>query len=290
MSQNYYICTINKTIVIMNYIEFAVSCPDSTAAEIAMAMLGDMGFDSFQQNGALLQAYIDENAFGEFRRDIEEYLKTAGYRYTCREIRQQNWNSLWESNFEPIDVDGRCMIRAPFHPVSGAEYEVVIMPKMSFGTGHHATTHLMVSAILDHDLSGQRGLDMGSGTGILAILAVKRGAVHVDAVDIDEWAYGNSQENIATNGVEGKVTPILGDVSAIEGRHYDFILANINRNILLADMGSYVKALSAGGVLIVSGILEADISAVTACAVSHGMKQTGVRLRDGWAAVEFVKE
>ncbi len=164
------------------------------------------------------------------------------------------------------------------------------MPKMSFGTGHHATTWLMTAELMKRDLSGLSGLDMGSGTGVLAIVAVKRGAEHVDAVDIDDWAYENSRENIAENGVEGRVTPVLGDASAIAGREYDFILANINRNILLADMPRYAETLRAGGELIMSGILERDVQAIEERAAGLGLRPEGTRVREGWAVVVCRRE
>ena len=142
---------------------------------------------------------------------------------------------------------------------------------------------------MKHDFTGQEGLDMGSGTGVLAIIAVKQGASHVDAVDIDQWAYENSVENIAANDAQGRVTPILGDVSVIGGKVYDFIVANINRNILLADMGAYAGALNPGGLLIMSGILEKDIPAITAKATSAGLHTERTSLRDGWAAAVVTK-
>ena len=149
--------------------------------------------------------------------------------------------------------------------------EVVVMPKMSFGTGHHATTWLVSRAVLDLGVAGRRGLDMGSGTGVLSIVAAKCGAEHVDAVDIDDWADANCRENIAANGVADRITPMLGDVRRIAGRHYGFILANINRNILLADMPVYAAALDAGGDLVMSGFLEPDVPAITACAEKLGL-------------------
>ena len=163
------------------------------------------------------------------------------------------------------------------------------MPKMSFGTGHHATTYLMAAEFMDVDFAGKSGLDMGSGTGVLSILAVKRGAVRVDAVDIDEWAYRNGTENIKANGMEGRIVPLQGDASLLAGKRYDFVLANINRNILLADMPVYAATLTPGGMLLVSGILEADISAIESRAAACGLDVDGVRRRNGWAAVRFVK-
>lgn len=163
------------------------------------------------------------------------------------------------------------------------------MPKMAFGTGHHATTYLMGAEVIDCRFDGQRGLDMGSGTGVLAMLAVLRGAERMDAVDIDEWAYRNASENIADNGMADRIRPLLGDRRTIEGKRYDFILANINRNVLLADMDAYAAALPSGGMLFLSGILEADVDAVTDRAQQLGFERLRTRTRSGWAVVRFRK-
>ena len=198
---------------------------------------------------------------------------------------------MWESNFEPIEVEGRCSIRAPFHvPRPDLPFDIVIMPKMAFGTGHHATTQLMVEEILDMPLDGLCGLDMGSGTAVLSILAVKKGAARMDAIDIDQWAYANSRENIAANGLEDRITPRQGDASLLAGRRYDFVLANINRNILLADMPRYAQALREGGELIMSGILERDVEAIGERAVGLGLRPEGMRVREGWAVVVCRRE
>ena len=245
----------------MDYIELTLDAADAEQAEILTAELADFPFESFEQEGARLKAYIP----------------------------QERLAALWESNFTPVEVDGRLTIRAPFHAPAATEAEVVIMPKMSFGTGHHATTCLMASGLLDRDVTGLRGLDMGSGTGVLAIVAALRGAEAVDAVDIDEWAYENCVENIRANGVETRVTPLLGDIGAIAGRRYDFIAANINRNILLAQLPAYAAALDAGGWLLMSGILEADVAPLSEAARAAGFSVTGHALRNGWARVDAVK-
>ena len=164
------------------------------------------------------------------------------------------------------------------------------MPKMSFGTGHHATTWLMSRAVLDLGVAGRTGLDMGSGTGVLAIVAAKCGAAHVDAVDIDDWADENCRENVAANGVSERITPMLGDVRRIAGRSYDFILANINRNILVADMAAYAAALTLGGDLVMSGFLEQDVPAITEAAAKLGMTVAATADRDGWMLVHVKKE
>ncbi len=275
----------------MDYVELNIPVTDAEQGEILTAYLADYPFESFAQEKGQLKAYIPQERLADCKEEIDELLAEEGVegtRYVS--IETQNWNALWESNFEPVDVDGRIYIRAPFHasPANDA-MEVVIMPKMSFGTGHHATTHLMSAAITELAVEGKEGLDMGSGTGVLAIIAAMRGAAHLDAVDIDEWADENCRENILTNGVADRITPILGDASAIEGRHYDFILANINRNILLADMPRYDAALNAGGTLLMSGILECDIPAIVERAEGLGMRFVGSKLRNGWAVVRVDK-
>lgn len=275
----------------MDYIELTIPVASAEQAEILTAYLADYPFDSFTSEKDRLKAYIPQEQLADCKEQVDALLAEQGIseaRYVS--IEAQNWNALWESNFEPVDVDGRIYIRAPFHaaPTNGA-LDVVIMPKMSFGTGHHATTHLMSATIADLDLKGLEGLDMGSGTGVLAIIAAMQGAAHIDAVDIDEWADENCRENIRTNGVAEQITPILGDASAIEGRSYGFILANINRNILLADMPRYEATLRSGGTLLMSGILECDIEAIRTRAAEPGLQTVEVRLREGWAMVRVVK-
>ena len=269
----------------MNYIQLLIPTPDALHSEIYMAQLADFPFESFEQEDTSLKAYIREDRLAECREEVDAFLRTTGVECHYTTIETVNWNALWESNFTPVEVEGRCVIRAPFHdPRPDCAVEVVIMPKMSFGTGHHATTWLMTAGILDEHFRGRRGLDMGSGTGVLAIVAAKLGAEQVDAVDIDEWAYENCSENVAVNGVADRVTPLLGDVSAIEGRHYDFILANINRNILLADMDRYAVALNPGAFLLMSGILEQDLEVIHEKALSLGLTPEATRVRDGWAS------
>lgn len=270
----------------MDYVELNIPVADALQAEIATAMLSDMPFESFAEEGGTLKAYIPKEALYTCKEEADRVLSGLGITGAAYiEIETQNWNALWESNFEPVRIEGVCTIRAPFSPAPEAGLDIVIMPKMSFGTGHHATTWLMVSEIMKRDLAGLCCLDMGSGTGVLAIAAVKRGASHVDAVDIDEWAYENCMENIAVNDAAAAVAPVLGDVSAIAGRSYNIIFANINRNILLANMPRYADLLLPGGELIMSGFLERDAPAVSEGALKAGMETTGVRVKDGWAAV-----
>lgn len=275
----------------MDYIALNIQTQDEEQSEILMALLSDWPFDSFDEQEKLLHAYIREKDYTDCRVQVEAQLNEMAVPFTVERIADRNWNEVWESNFEPIEVEGKCSIRAPFHtPRPDLPYDIVIMPKMAFGTGHHATTQLMVEEILDLPLQGLSGLDMGCGTAVLAILAMMRGAAHMDAIDIDEWAYINSGENVATNGFADRITTQQGDASLLAGRHYDFVLANINRNILLADMAAYVGTLAAGGKLVMSGILEADIPCIVKKAESLGMHYDGYRLLNGWASVRFTKE
>lgn len=274
----------------MDYIELTLDAADAEQAEILTAELADFPFESFEQEGARLKAYIPQERLAACKGEVDALLARYGIgRPTFLSIESQNWNALWESNFTPVEVDGRLTIRAPFHAPAATPMEVIVMPKMSFGTGHHATTCLMAAGLLDLDLTGLRGLDMGSGTGVLAIVAALSGAAAVDAVDIDEWAYANCAENVRANGVADRVTPLLGDTAAIAGRRYDFVAANINRNILLAQLPAYAAALREGGRLLMSGILEADIPVLAAAARAAGFAVTGHALRDGWARVDAVK-
>ena len=274
----------------MDYISLQIPVSDAEQGEILTAELADYPFESFETEGSVLKAYIPSERLVDCKGDVDALLERYGVAGRYIAIETQNWNALWERNFPPVDVEGRLRIRAPFHdPAPDGELEVVVMPKMSFGTGHHATTWLVSRAVLDLGVAGRTGLDMGSGTGVLSIVAVKCGASHVDAVDIDDWADANCRENIAANGVADRITPLLGDVRRIAGRRYGFILANINRNILLADLPSYAAALERGGDLVMSGFLEADVPAIVSRAKELGMELVETASREGWQMVHVRK-
>ena len=234
--------------------------------DIIAAYLSEFPFDSFDYQEGLLGAYIPTNELDSCRVEVERMLEEEGFvDYFFEDIEAQNWNATWESDFEEVEVRGKVLIRAPFHKerLNYKGLEIIIQPKMSFGTGHHCTTQLMIEALLDGDIEGKRVLDMGSGTGVLAIVAAKLGAVDVLAVEIDDMAEESVRKNIALNGVEEKVESVCGDARAIEGKEFDIVLANINRNILLADMEAYTNTLSKGGELIMSGFLEEDVEILT---------------------------
>ncbi|MFR9602325.1 MAG: 50S ribosomal protein L11 methyltransferase [Rikenellaceae bacterium] len=273
----------------MDYVELNIPVAETEMGEILTAELAEFAFESFQSEGGYLKAYIPQQALADCMGEVDAVVRgygIEGFRYIS--IETQNWNAQWESNFERVEVGGdKLLIRAPFHaPDPKFGLEVIIMPKMSFGTGHHATTHLMAEAIVDLGVEGLKGLDMGSGTGVLAIVAAKCGAKAVDAIDIDEWAFENCGENLETNGVAHAITPMLGNAALLSGRKYDFIVANINRNILLADMPTYRQSLNEGGVLLMSGFLEADIEILKTKATELGMTPEGEKIRDGWVVMK----
>ena len=273
----------------MIYIGYKIYTPSLDNAEIIMAMLADdfqfESFTDYDRKSRSFEGYVTLN--DEMIDETKNYLTENATKFERNQIEDQNWNAVWESSFDPIQVDDLCTIRAHFHQPTAAKHEIIITPKMSFGTGHHPTTHMMVQMILRANLNGLSGLDMGSGTAVLAILATQCGAKTIDAVDIDEWAYHNAIENIEINNTQDSITPILGDATAIKNKKYQFILANINRNILLNDMQKYVDTLDNGGKLIVSGILEIDVEMITECAVKLGLKPTHQINREGWSSIEF---
>lgn len=274
----------------MNYIALNIPIEGEEQAEILTAYLAEFPFESFESERGLLKAYLPQEALAECKEAVDALLAEQGVEGRYVQIEAQNWNALWESNFLPVEVEGRLVIRAPFHePAPEGVIQVVILPKMSFGTGHHATTWLVARAVLDLPLAGRDGLDMGSGTGVLSVVAAKCGARHLDAVDIDDWADASCRENILANGVAEQVTPILGDVRAVEGRTYDFILANINRNILTAQMPAYGALLREGGDLLMSGFLAQDVEAIIASAAAQGMIHIATSEREGWQLVHVRK-
>ena len=273
----------------MNYIEydFTVS-PTEMGAEILMAELAEVGFDSFVDTPTGIKAYIPKDSWNEqILQDI--YLLsnpefTISYQIT--EIEQVNWNEEWEKNFSPIVVEDLCTVRANFHPVPNTRYDIVITPKMSFGTGHHETTYMMLQQLLPLSLEGAKVLDMGCGTGILAIMAALRGARDITAIDIDPWCVENATENVQQNNCFF-ITIKEGDVSLIAGEQYNLILANINRNILLSDIPAYVQTLLPQGLLLVSGFYEEDLPAIKEKCQEVGLTYLSHIERNRWVSAKF---
>lgn len=263
--------------------------PKELGSEILVAELGEKPFESFIDSDFGIVAYIKKEFWTEDLLDDLFILQSPEFTisYKVEEIEQVNWNEEWEKNFEPIDVDGRCHVRAPFHPKTDAEYDIVIEPKMSFGTGHHETTHMMIQHLLETDLAGKKTLDMGCGTAILAILAEMKGAQPIDAIDIDNWCYLNSIENAERNGCR-HISVYEGDAAMLQGKSYDLIIANINRNILLNDMQQYVDCLNPGGILLLSGFYEEDIPAIDASCVGKGLRFVKKHTRNNWVSLKYV--
>lgn len=275
----------------MNYIEYKFNItPVEPWRDIFLALLSECEFESFEDTSNGINAYVRKNLDDENEvMERIEILHEAKIEYIKTEIEQVNWNEVWESGFQPIMVNDQCYIRAEFHPIKPEiPYEIIIQPKMSFGTGHHETTHLMVEYILELDFEGKDILDMGCGTSILAILAKKRGAKYAEAIDIDKWSTENSEENAARNEVELNIR--LGDVSLLGDRMFDTIIANINRNILVADIPQYVKVLNfAGGELILSGLLDTDFDDIIEVCTQNGLEFISKKQRNEWIALRFIK-
>ena len=263
--------------------------PKELGSEILIAELGELPFESFIESEFGVTAYIQKQFWKE---DILEDLFVLSspqfiISYTVEEIEQVNWNEEWEKNFEAIDVDGNCHVRAPFHPKTNAEFDIVIEPKMSFGTGHHETTHMMIQHLLEIDVTGMRTLDMGCGTAILAILAEMKGAQPIDAIDIDNWCYLNSIENAQRNNCH-HITVYEGDASLLVAQQYDLIIANINRNILLNDMQHYVDRLNPNGILLLSGFYEEDIPFINESCTEKGLTYVKKFQRNNWVSLKYV--
>ena len=262
--------------------------PKELGCEILVAELGQKAFESFIETDFGVSAFVQKALWDETILEDIYILTSEEFKisYTVEEIEQVNWNEEWEKNFEPIEVDGKCHVRAPFHPKTTAPFDIVIEPKMSFGTGHHETTHMMIQHLLETEVTNKKTLDMGCGTAILAILAEMKGAKPIDAIDIDEWCYLNSIENAARNNCH-EISVYEGDASLLEGRKYDLIIANINRNILLNDMAIYVSCLNEKGLLFLSGFYREDIPAIDACCVELGLKLEKTLERNNWVSLKY---
>jgi ribosomal protein L11 methyltransferase len=265
--------------------------PKELGCEILVAELGEKPFESFIETEFGVTAYVQKDLW---TKDILEdiFILTSPefiISYHVEEIEQVNWNEEWEKNFEPIDVDGKCHVRAPFHPKTEAEFDIIIEPKMSFGTGHHETTHMVIQHLLETDLVGKKTLDMGCGTAILAILAEMKGAQPIDAIDIDNWCYLNSMENAERNNCQ-HISVYEGDAALLIEQKYDVIIANINRNILLNDMNRYVNCLNQNGLLFLSGFYTEDIPTIDECCQKLGLTLEKTIERNNWVSLRYKME
>jgi len=272
-----------------NYFEFQfIIDPVQPASEILIAELGYLGFESFVENDNGITAYIPEEEYEDDILANVHILQSEDFEisYDQKEIERVNWNEEWEKNFTPILVDEHCSVRAPFHEKPDVEFDIVIEPKMSFGTGHHATTHMMIQHILKNDWNDKKVLDMGCGTGVLAILSALKKAKQIDAIDIDNWCYLNTLENISRNDCE-HINAEEGGAELLEGRAYDMILANINLNILLRDIPIYEKCLKDQGNLFLSGFYKGDLPAIKEACEKLGLYFVENFERNDWIAAKF---
>lgn len=273
------------------YIEYNFTVqPKEPGTEILIAELGEAGFESFVENENGVTAYIQKNDWKPTVLDAIFILNSNEFQiaHTFIEVAQTNWNAEWEKNFSPIQVSDLVSIRAPFHPNPNLKYDIVIEPKMSFGTGHHETTHMMVQHLLNLNLIDKKVLDMGCGTGILAIFAEMKGAKPLDAIDIDNWCYENSIENIARNNCK-HISVFEGDAALLKDKKYDVIIANINRNILLMDMQVYTNCLNENGVLLLSGFYKEDIKIIDEAVVKYNLKLDSFIEKNNWVALKYYK-
>jgi len=276
----------------MNYIQVELFIEGeniSETGEILVALLSEHPFDSFDETETGIRCFMPVNVFN--REDIVEALdqlkSTMNFNYEINEIEDQNWNKKWESNYDPVLIDEKCYIRAPFHEVKkDVAFEIVIEPKMSFGTAHHETTSMMISYILENEWKNFSVLDMGCGTAVLAILASMKGATSLVAIDNDEWAYTNTLENLERNNITNTLA-LQGGKEVIPNQKFDVILANINRNILLDQIEIYSRVLSTGGKLFMSGFYEEDLLVIVKEAGKYGLKFINNKMRNKWVAVEM---
>ncbi|MDA8592213.1 50S ribosomal protein L11 methyltransferase [Flavobacteriaceae bacterium] len=262
--------------------------PQIPGVEILIAELGYVGFESFVETPKGVTAYIQKNEFLSTMLEDIQILKNDSFsiRYKFEDIEQVNWNAKWEENFHPILVDNRCAVRAPFHSKSSAQYDIIIEPKMSFGTGHHETTHMMIQFILDSDIQNKTVLDMGCGTGVLAILAEMKEASNIEAIDIDEWCYLNSIENIERNSCHN-IKVLKGDASILKAKKFDIIFANINRNILIKDIPIYASCLNPNGLLFLSGFYKNDIPMIQDVCADYSLNLEAQISKNDWVALKF---
>jgi ribosomal protein L11 methyltransferase len=272
----------------MNYIELNISfvSDNEVQKEIIVADLADMGFESFVEEEKLIKAYINENLY--IPNEINDYLNQyQDITSEAKIIKQQNWNAEWENDYKPIIIQDKCIVKASFHQIEKKyPIEIIIDPKMSFGTGHHETTSLMLEEMFKLDFKDKTVLDMGTGTGILAILASILGAKEVTAIDIDEWSYENSIENTEKNGVSN-VKVILGDASSIPSKKYDIILANINRNILLNDLKFYKQHLANTSIILLSGIYSKDFEIINKEAKNNNLDFVCQNENNNWITIRY---
>ncbi|MCH2022783.1 MAG: 50S ribosomal protein L11 methyltransferase [Saprospiraceae bacterium] len=273
----------------MNYLKLTIQAPEDISNDIIIAHLSDFQFNGFIEEEELLIAYIAEKNFcDQSKTKFESLIVKYNLKIEKQLIVNQNWNKKWESDYEPVFVDEFCAVRATFHkPILKVKHEIVVTPKMSFGTGHHATTYMMIKQMEKLKFNQKSVLDYGCGTGVLAILAHKLGALKLTAIDIDKWAYENTLENIDINNSSNAIHVYCGKIEAAPFQKYDFILANINRNVILNTMEEMSMRLIKGGYLLASGFLNSDVELIIAAANKHGLSVNLKTQKDKWNCLLF---
>jgi len=279
----------------MNYYEisFTVEDEDGYRRDLLINALGEIGFDTFEENEDGFNAYIPADTFSEevLTATLNPFFELFPFSHKDSLIEQKNWNEVWESNFEPIIIGDKIYVRATFHqPRPDVQHEIVIDPKMAFGTGHHQTTSMILQLMLDEDFTGKKVLDMGCGTGILAIMAAKLNAGDITAIDYDPVCYESTIENAQLNGIIN-IKALCGSKEAIPAEQFEIILANINRNILLDQMDKYAEVLKPGGTIYFSGFYETpDLEIITEAANSLGLTYMSHKKDKDWVAAKFIKQ
>lgn len=275
----------------MAWLELSFAIADEDTSDLLADALGEIGFDSFETTNAVLKAYVDRELFDkEAVQDILKHPFFTGVNWiSTKPLAYKNWNEIWEFNYDPVTINEYCRVRAPFHQSDDSFlYDLIIEPRMSFGTAHHETTSLVMELMFRYPPTNKYVLDMGCGTAILAILAMKLNALSAAAIDNDEWAYSNAIDNVALNDVS-HISVELGDVRNLACRTFDYSIANINRNILLTDIRHYAQSLLSGGYLILSGFYEDDLPAISNEAASHCLTYVEHISRNNWVAAVYYK-
>ncbi len=271
-------------------VSFSISPINDFIRDILTAELAEFDFDSFEETENGLNAYIPSSSFSSEDIDNCQIIQNDDYeiKYSAEEMPDQNWNETWEKHFfNPIIIDDRCIVRSPFHQdIPKTDYDILIEPKMAFGTGHHETTGLMIKHILERDFKGKSVLDMGCGTGILGILCAMKEANKVTGIDIEEWAYNNAIENINLNNIN-QMEVFCGDASLLGNESFDVILANINRNILLDDINKYAKVLNPNGTLMLSGFYNSDIDVIDKECAKNNLIKKSIKEDNNWVAIAY---
>lgn len=269
-----------------DYIELAISTLREEQSDILIANLSDIGFEGFEEEKNLLKAFIVAKDFNE--QLLHPIINKMGLKYITSVIKYKNWNEEWEAGFEPVTIGDFCTIRATFHQaVEGVKHDIIITPKMSFGTGHHATTYLMIEAMKQIDMEGKSVFDFGTGTGILAILAEKMGANIIEAIDVDDWSIENGEENLQKNKCNKILLYKSEEITSM--RKFDVLLANINRNVILQHLEAMKAHLFPGGLMVLSGLLTGDADIILRDAGRLNMKNISMQERNSWISLQFVK-